>query len=56
MSIEDVENIIKQKQEEWSSRADLTSYEKALVKAVCLDIKAEIAHKEATEFFNGVDK
>lgn len=56
MSIDEVENIIKQKQEEWGNRADLTSYEKALANAICLDIKAEIVCKAAKAFVNGMDK
>lgn len=51
-----VYKIIDKVKEEWSNRADLTSYEKALVKVVCSEIKAEVAHEELLEAFNGMDK
>lgn len=51
-----VYNIIDKTKEQWCNRADLTSYEKALVKVVCAEIKAEVAHEEMLEVFNGMDK
>lgn len=51
-----VYKIIDKVKEEWSNRADLTSYEKALVRVICSEIKAEVAHEETVEFLNGMDK
>ena len=51
-----VYKIIDKTKEQWCNRADLTSYEKALVKVVCSEIKAEVAHEEMLEVFNGMDK
>ena len=51
-----VYKIIDKTKEEWCNSADLTSYEKALVRVICSEIKSEVAHEEAREFLNGVDK
>ena len=51
-----VYKIIDKVKEEWSNRADLTSYEKALVRVICSEIKAEVAHEELLKAFNGMDK
>lgn len=51
-----VYNIIDKTKEQWSNRGDLTSYEKALVKVICSEIKAEVAHEEMLETFNGMDR
>lgn len=51
-----VYKIIDKVKEEWSNRADLTSYEKALVKVVCSEIKSDIAIEELREATDGMDK
>ena len=51
-----VYKIIDKVKGEWCNHADLTSYEKALVEVVCSEIKAEVAHEELLEAFNGMGR
>lgn len=51
-----VDKIIDKVKEEWSNRADLTSYEKALVKVICSEIKSDIAIEELREVTDVMDK